>query len=232
MVDEAQDFDGGWLASLEGLLYGGKQDVLYVFHDPAQAVFRADQTGELGLTDYPLDFNCRNAQPIHALIEPFAKGGLSSMARRQDGRPVELIAADVDSEAIEALRKVLHRLVETEGVAPGSIAVISGLGLEHSAVWKQRRYGNQVLWNGAVGDDGRLARSRGGRSPGAAEGRHPVRVDPPLQGPGTAGHRAAGDPRDDPERLDRLLYIGASRARQHLVIITPVAVLRRLERPT
>ena len=41
----------------------------------------------------------------------------------------------------------------TEGVAPGSIAVLTGLGLENSAVWKQRRYGNQVLWNGAVDDD-------------------------------------------------------------------------------
>ena len=35
-------------------------------------------------------------------------------------------------------------------------------------------------------------------------------------------------PRDDPERLDRLLYIGMSRARQHLVLIAPLAVLRRV----
>jgi hypothetical protein len=231
VVDEGQDFDGHWLASLEGLLHGGKQDVLYVFHDPAQAVFRADQTGELGLTEFPLDVNCRNAQPIHALIEPFSMGGLTS-ARRQDGRPVEFIAADVDSETIEALRKVLHRLVEVEGVAPNSIAVISGLGLEHSAVWKQRRYGNQVLWNGAVDD--------GGRSLGLAA------ADVPEQPPDVvlceSIRRFKGlerpvivlleIPRDDPDRLDRLLYIGASRARQHLVIITPVAVLRRLDRPT
>ena len=83
VVDEGQDFDGGWLASLEGLLYGGKEDVLYVFHDPAQAIFRDDQIGELGLTEFPLDFNCRNAKPIHDLIVPLAKGGLASMARRQ-----------------------------------------------------------------------------------------------------------------------------------------------------
>jgi len=51
---------------------------------------------------------------------------------------------------------VLHRLVQVEGVAPGSIAVLSGVGLEKSAVWKHRRYGNQVLWNGAVDDAGRL----------------------------------------------------------------------------
>jgi len=35
-------------------------------------------------------------------------------------------------------------------------------------------------------------------------------------------------PRDDPVRLDRLLYIGMSRARQHLVLIAPLAVIRRV----
>ena len=88
------DLDAGWLASLDGLLIGGREDVLYVFHDPAQAIFRDDQTGELGLTEYPLDFNCRNAQPIHDLIQPLAKGGLATLARRRDGRPPELIKAE------------------------------------------------------------------------------------------------------------------------------------------
>ena len=37
------------------------------------------------------------------------------------------------------------------------------------------------------------------------------------------------DPADP--RLDRLLYVGASRARQHLVVIGPAAVLERLGRP-
>jgi hypothetical protein len=228
VVDEGQDFDAGWLASLDGLLHGGREDVLYVFHDPAQSIFRPDQIGELGLTEYPLDFNCRNPQPIHALCAPLALGGLAYEARRIDGRPPELIRAEGDVETIEALRVALHRLVHHEGVVPGSIAVLSGFGLEKSAVWKQRVYGNQVLWNGAVGDDGRLL--------GLAAG------DVPEQPPDVvlcdSIRRFKGlerpvivlleVPRDDPERLDRLLYIGASRARQHLVVIAPAALLRRL----
>ena len=229
VVDEGQDFESGWLASLEALLYGGKEDVLYVFHDPAQAVFRADQTGELGLTEFPLDFNCRNAQPIHELIEPFAKGGLSSLARRQDGRPVELIAADDNAATVEALRKVLHRLVVEEGVAPGSIAVLTGFGLEHSAVWKQRRYGNQVIWNGAAGDDGRPLGIAAGDVPEPPPDVilcESIRRFKGLERPVIV---LLEIPRDDPDRMDRLIYIGASRARQHLVVITPVAVMRRLE---
>jgi len=228
VVDEGQDFESGWLASLEGLLHGGREDVLYVFHDPAQAIFRDDQTGELGLTEYPLDFNCRNAAPIHALIQPLAKGGLATLARRRDGRPPELIKAEGDAETIEALRRVLHRMVENEGVAPGSIAVITGLGLEHSAVWRQRRYGNQVLWNGAADDSGRLlglAAEAVPEPPKDVVLCDSIRRFKGLERPVIVLLEV---PRDDPERLDRLLYIGASRARQHLVVIVPLAVVRRL----
>jgi hypothetical protein len=228
VVDEGQDFDSGWLVSLDALLFGGREDVLYVFHDPAQSIFRADQIGELGLTEYPLDFNCRNPQPIHELLEPLALGGLASQARRIDGRPPEFIKADVDAEAIEALRVVLHRLVQVEGVVPGSIAVLSGAGLEKSAVWKHRRYGNQVLWNGAVGDDGRslgLAADEVPEPPPDVVLCDSVRRFKGLERPVIV---LLDVPRDDPDRMDRLLYIGASRATQHLVVIAPTAVLRRL----
>ncbi len=228
VVDEGQDFDVGWLASLEGLLHGGREDVLYVFHDPAQSIFRDDQVGELGLTEFPLDFNCRNAQPIHALLLPLAKGGLASQARRRDGRPPELIKAEGDAETIEALRVVLHRLVTDEHVAPGSIAVITGIGLEHSAVWAHRRYGNQVLWNGAVGDDGRLLGLAADDVPEPPKDVvlcDSIRRFKGLERPVIILLEV---PRDDPERLDRLLYIGASRARQHLVVIVPLAVVKRL----
>ena len=130
---------------------------------------------------------------------------------------------------IEALRKVLHQLVETEGVAPGSIAVISGLGLEHSAVWKHRQYGNQVLWNGAVDDAGRslgLAAADVPEQPPDVVLCESIRRFKGLERPVIVLLEL---PRDDPDRLDRLLYIGASRARQHLVVIAPVAVLGRLE---
>ena len=94
VVDEGQDFDAGWLLSLESLLFDGREDVLYVFHDPAQALFREDVVGGLGMPEFPLAMNCRNAQPIHALIQRFAGEGLSANALRQDGRRPELIEAD------------------------------------------------------------------------------------------------------------------------------------------
>ncbi len=123
---------------------------------------------------------------------------------------------------------MLHRLVAVEGVVPGSIAVLSGVGLEKSAVWKQRVYGNQVLWNGAVGDDGRLLGLAAEEVPEQPEDVvlcDSVRRFKGLERPVIVLLEV---PRDDPDRLDRLLYIGASRATQHLVVIAPTAVLRRL----
>jgi hypothetical protein len=225
---KARTSESGWLASLDGLLHGGKEDVLYVFHDPAQGIFHEDRTAELGLTEYPLDFNCRNALPIHTLIQPLARGGLSSVARRRDGRKPELIVAEGDAETTEALRKVLHRLVEEEGVAPGSIAVLTGIGLEPSAVWRQRQYGNQVLWNGAYDEAGRLLRLAASDVPAQPKDVvlcESIRRFKGLERPVIVMLEV---PRDDPDRLDRLLYIGASRAMQHLVVIVPLAVVRRL----
>ena len=80
VVDEGQDFADGWLLSLEGLLYDGRDDVMYVFHDPAQAIYRDDSVAGLGMTEYPLDLNCRNAQPIHDVVRRFAGEG-SRLAR-------------------------------------------------------------------------------------------------------------------------------------------------------
>ncbi|CAN5580622.1 hypothetical protein BH23CHL7_BH23CHL7_15940 [soil metagenome] len=41
-IDEGQDFARSWLESLELMLGEPGVDVLYVFHDPEQALYRDD----------------------------------------------------------------------------------------------------------------------------------------------------------------------------------------------
>ena len=191
VVDEGQDFDAGWLASLDGLLIGGREDVMYVFHDPAQSIFRPDQIGELGLTEYPLDFNCRNPAPVHALLEPLALGGLASQARRTDGREPELIKADVDAETIEAAAQGAPSAGGRRGRRPG---------LDRRAErGRPREVGRleaaRLRQPGPVERRGRRRREAagagGGGRAGAAGGRGAVRVRAPVQGPRAAGDRAA-----------------------------------------
>lgn len=220
VVDEGQDFAPEWLVSLDALLQAPGEDVLYVFHDPAQAIYRDDAVAGLRLPEYPIDLNCRNAQPIHDLVCRFAAGGLATIAQREEGRPPELIEANSDAETIDALRRVLHRLRVDEGARLGEIVVLTGRALEDSAVWRQRRYGTEVLWNGGYDDAGRtlgLAAHLVPETPADVVLFDSIRRFKGLERPVVV----LVELRSDDPRLERLLYIGASRARQPLVVIAP-----------
>ncbi len=228
VVDEGQDFDTEWLLTLDAMLETPREDVLYVFHDPAQGIYRDDVVAGLGLPEFQLDLNCRNAQPIHDLVLRVGGGGLASIALREDGRPPELVEADGDAATLEALRHVLHRLRADEGVRLGAMAVLTGRSLEDSAVWKHRRFGNEVLWNGGYDAAGRslgLAANLVPEIPPDAILFDSIRRFKGLERPVVV----LVELRADDPRLDRLLYIGASRARQHLVVIAPRGVLERLQ---
>ena len=225
VVDEGQDFEADWLVSLEALLFEPKDDVLYVFHDPAQAIYRDDAVRDLRLPRFDLDQNCRNPQPIHELVAQFADAELASLALREDGRPPELIEAETEAETLESLRVLVHRLraPDGEGVAPWHIAVLTGTSLEHSAAWRRRRFGNEVLWNGQVDETGHplgLAAADVPPQPTDVILCDSIRRFKGLERPVIVLVELAPG-----ERLERLLYIGASRARQHLVVIAPRAVL-------
>ena len=227
VVDEGQDFEDGWLASLDALLETPRQDVMYVFHDPGQAIYRDDAVADLGLPEYPLDTNCRNAQPIHDVIRRFAGENLATLALHQAGRPPELIEAETEAETLEALRRLLHRLRVDELVAPWDIAVLTGVSLEDSAVWRHRTFGNEVLWNGQVDDAGRTL--------GLASSLVPAPPDDAILCDSIRRFKGLERPvvvlvelRADDRRLDQMLYVGASRACQHLAVVGSAAVVERL----
>ncbi len=229
VVDEGQDFEADWLAALELLLVEPGTDLFYVFHDPAQSLYRDDVVERLGLTPYDLDLNCRNPQPIHELVARFSEGELSADALRTDGRPPEVIEAETPAETIEALRKLLHRLRHDEGVRPWEIAVLTGVSLEKSDAWRQRRFGNEVLWNGQVDDAGHPT----GRSADQVEPQpddavlcDSIRRFKGLERPVVV----LVELRADDPRLERLLYVGLSRARQHVALVVPAEVAQRVGR--
>lgn len=226
VIDEGQDFAADWLLSLESLLFDPKDDVLYVFHDPAQAIYRDDEIESLGLTTLDLDENCRNPGPIHAFAMSHAPDATATTAMREDGRSVELIEAAPGAETIEALRRVLHRLRVDEKVAPWQIAVLTGARMEESLVWRQRTFGNEVLWNGQIDDAGKslgLAASLVPEAPTDAIICDTIRRFKGLERPVII----LVELKPDDAKLERLLYVGASRATQHLIVIAPTAETRR-----
>jgi len=227
IVDEGQDFARSWLETLPFLMMEPWEDVFYVFHDPSQALYRPDATSTLGLQPSFIPDNCRNPPAVHDLATRFYNGSESIVALRQTGRSPELIAAEDDRATVEALRRLLHTLVHDERVLPGQIAVLTAVSLSASAVWRQRVYGNEVLWNGSYDDEG-----------------HSLGLAPELQSEQPPDvilcdsiRRFKGLERevvilvelrtDDPQ-LAPFLYVGITRALDHLAIIAPAAVLARI----
>lgn len=227
IVDEGQDFEATWLLSLDLLLSAPGEDVFYVFHDPSQALYRSDVVGTLDLQQFPVLDNCRNPGPVHELAKRFYRGEGPIEAWRERGRRPELIEAEPGRPTLEAVRKVLHRLTAEEGLRPWQVAVLTGVSLERSEVWRQRRFGNQVLWNGNYDE--------AGRSLGLAADRVPDQPSDTILCDSIRRFKGLErevivlvELRPDVANLEPLLYVGITRARQHLVVIAPSQLLARL----
>jgi superfamily I DNA/RNA helicase len=221
VVDEGQDFDTEWLELLQLLLVDPADDPFIVFHDPLQALYRSDTVAALRLPEFRLTRNMRNTQPIHEYAASFVGGLPRVRAWRPDGPAPRHVPAPAGP--VEALRKVLHDLVHVERIAPWRIAVLTGRSLAESEVWRSHgRLGSQVLWNGAYDDDGQSLGLPFTDIPPAPDD---VIVCDSIR-------RFKGLEREvivlvevdaaDPAQA-QLLYVGASRARQHLVVVAPRA---------
>jgi hypothetical protein len=84
VVDEGQDFEARWFDALEALLVDPGHDVLWVFHDPGQALYREDVVGGMGLIQLELFENRRNPGPVAALASRFYLGG-TAVSDLRDG---------------------------------------------------------------------------------------------------------------------------------------------------
>jgi hypothetical protein len=227
IVDEGQDFEKAWLETLPFLLVEPWEDVFYVFHDPSQALYRPDVTDTLQLQSSFIPDNCRNPAPVHDLATRFYTGPETITALRQSGRAPELIVAEDDRSTIEAVRTTLHRLVHDERVLPDQIAVLTAGSLATSAVWRQQTYGNEVLWNGSYDEAGRTL--------GLAPELQPEQPSDVVLFDSIRRFKGLErevvilvELRADDPRLEGFLYVGMTRALNHLVVIAPAAVLSRI----
>ena len=227
VVDEGQDFELAWLESLTFLLQDPADDVLWVFHDPGQALFRNDHVAEMNLQPLELWEDYRCPAPVSHLAARFYRGPGEPIGLASAGREPRVIAAAPGPATVEAVRVELHRLIGDEEIRPWQIVVLSGRSAAESDVWQQRKFGNQVLWNGAIDDAGRSLRLPADEVPD----------EPPDVVRFETIRRFKGLEREvvilcelpeSGERLDQLLYVGMTRATTQLVVIAPSELAQRL----
>ena len=230
VVDEAQDIDSVWWLPLLDLLADPERGVLFVFGDVNQDLYHADPD-EIGVVMperppvYLLDENRRTTRAIHDWAQRWASsrpiqtdaGAVRVQARAAgpEGRPVQVLTyPEADADACRrAVASVLKELVGPAGdVKPRDIVVLTPRSPRSS--W---------LGGGKVGSYTLVSEA-------GPEGA-------PLPAPTSAWevrlstiHRFKGlespvvilaeiDGRVPADQLAGLLYVGATRARTHLVVI-------------
>jgi hypothetical protein len=231
IVDEAQDIDAEWWLPLLDLLADPQRGIVYVFGDANQDLYHAREPDELGvlMPDRPAPFYLtENRRSTRAIDEfagrfapplPEAEGAPPPRAIGPAGQPVEVVQyADGDSRAcLAGVARVLHSLIDVEKVPASDIVVLTPRSRRSS--WLLRddlaavAAGPFQLMPESVAD--------GAVAPWPTR-RNEVRT--------ATIHRFKGlessvvvlaeiDSRISSADLPGLLYVGATRARTHLVVI-------------
>lgn len=203
IVDEGQDFRPEWWEVLPWLLQDPVNDLLYVFFDDNQRVYRDRSAIPIEAEPYPLDENCRNTQRVFERVNSFYSGPQTPIALGPAGQPVEIISYTTPNDGTNQLRRVLHRLLNESGFAPGELAVLTSLGVERSQILGQR-LGNIQLTDRLPLAPGEVFATTVRRFKGLER---PVIVLSEVDG------------RISVEEAETLMYVGTSRAKTYLVIL-------------
>lgn len=200
-VDEAQDLHNDWLDALMATLADPDDDFVWLFMDDNQRVYENDFVVPKEFRPFDLIHNCRNTQAIHREVMKKYTGEVEPEAIGPEGREPELHLTD---DAAGVVRGVIERLCGKEEVLPQDIVVLSSHAIEKSVVGRSdcgdyvyakepRPLGNEIRFSS-------IRAFKGMESP--------VVILCELEDVGE-------------ETIDQQLYVGFSRARNHVVVVAP-----------
>jgi hypothetical protein len=216
IVDEGQDFHDNWWVPLQCLLHDPDQGIFYVFFDDNQNLYRTSKNIPLQLAPFPLTRNCRNTQRIHQIVMQFYRSDQTPLAHGPLGRPVAVHTYTHLVGLKRALRQVLHQLVVEEEIRPEDIVILTPRKREHSHMWRMGSVGNFRLTDQWSASSGEIFCSTVHSFKGLES---PIVILAEIEPYGA-------------QDLETVLYVGCSRACNHLVVLAsadlPEDVKRRL----
>jgi hypothetical protein len=211
VVDEAQDFREWWWPPLLALHEDPAAGPLYLFADDNQNLYGGTlPVGDEESRCPPLPTNLRNTAAIHDFVSIFYAGGPKAASKGPPGRPPEILGYRDDDDLAHLLAVVLHNLVEGEHVPLEDIVVLTPSGREKSRLRLR-----------ATVDGFRLSdRVESGTVLTAS-----VHGFKGLERPVVILAELGDKPLED---VAPYLYVGGSRARNHLIVLATEPVAKRL----
>jgi superfamily I DNA/RNA helicase len=206
IVDEAQDFKQDYWIPVAELLKDKTNGVFYVFSDDNQRIYA--QLADIPLIDayapLTLSDNCRNTQSIFRLLRPYTKTTLQTTCIGPEGRAIDIKPTANDVDTKKTLQATLHQLITENGVHLSQIVILTPRNVEKSQ-WKEGMVlGNHKLtWTMSQPEKSAIRVSTIHSFKGLES---PIVILTELD------HAYA-------ETRDQIIYIGVSRARNHLIII-------------
>lgn len=202
VADDGQDFRPNWWIPLLCLLQDPDHGIFYVFYDDNQNIYKTEGNLPSGLERYTLSVNCRNTQHIHRTFVPFYRGRKLPSARGPEGRKPEAIFYTSEQVLKRELQSNLHRLVFEEDVPTEDIVILTPRSRTTSTLWRWPNVGNLRLTDRWPPGPNQVYCTS-------------VYLFKGLESPVVI--LAELSPRDS--NLEALLYVGFSRARNHLIIL-------------
>jgi ATP-dependent exoDNAse (exonuclease V) beta subunit len=184
---------------------------LYLFADDNQNLYGGALPVENVEVCPPLPRNLRNTRRIHEFVSVFHRGDPDPESRGPEGREVDILGYE-DHAGLRRLLAIVLRNLAEEQVPPEDIVVLTPSGRNKSRLRAEPRV-----------DGFRLTE---GPEPGAvlATSVHAFKgLERPVVILAELGDKHLED-------LDRYLYVGGSRARNHLIVLATDPVARELRR--
>lgn len=197
---KAQDLETHWLTALMSTLSDEAKDPVWLFMDDNQNIYSQELELPSQFTDFELTWNCRNTQAIHREVAKLYRGEVEPDAIGPEGRAPELYMTE---DPVSCVAQVVERLVAEEGVPQKDVVILSSHALAKSG-FASGRLDPYKLVEDRTKEKGILFSS--------------IRGFKGLESPVVV--LCELEDLDDMTR-DQQLYVGLSRARNHVAIVVP-----------
>jgi hypothetical protein len=210
VVDQAQDFDESWWSAVLSLHRDPEDGMLYVFVDDNESLRAGAPPLPDDLRLGPMPHNLRSTKEIGEFVSVFYEGEQKPVVQGPNGRPVEILDYEDDDALVRLLGTVLRNLIEEEHLPIEEIAVLTPSETGKSRLRARGEAGGYRL-SESVQPGTLLATS--------------VRAFEGLERPVVILAELDAERVED---LRRYLYVGGSRARDHLIVLAAEPVAREL----